>query len=75
MKKIITIAENSRNTIKAEKAGIYIRIFDLYGDDFMMSPNEYNDPECLRHTISFFEGMENTYPHPESFDNDGLLGA
>lgn len=36
---------------------------------------EYNDPEYLKHTMSFFEGMENAYPHAETFDHDGLYGA
>lgn len=75
MKKVIIIASNRVNTIKAEKHGDNVRIFDLYGDEFFMSPGDYNDPEYLKHTMSFFEGMENAYPHAETFDHDGLYGA
>lgn len=75
MKKVIIIADNKANTIKAEKAGPYVRVFDLYDEDFLMDVKDFNDPEYLRHTISQFHGMENTFPHPETFDHDGLYGA
>lgn len=75
MKKTIVITSNRVNTISADRKGENIRVFDLYGEEFLMSPSAFNDPEHLRHTISFFEGMENVFPHPETFDHDGLYGA
>lgn len=74
MKKTI-LADCKTNTVFAEKKGQYIRIYDLTGDDFYLSPEEYADKEQLKYTISMFDDFHHYYNHPNEFNDDGLYGA
>ena len=74
MKKI-TLADCKTNTVFAEKKGIYIRIFDLTGDDFYLTSEQYHDKEELKYTISMFDGFHHYFKHPNEFNDDGLYGA
>lgn len=74
--KTIIIADCKTNTISATKqSNGDIKIFDLSGECYYLTPDEYRDREHLNYIISMFHGFSHFFNHADDFDHDGLLGA
>lgn len=72
---IITLAESNTNTVTAERIGAHWVISDLSGDDYLLTPAEYNDKNHLNYIIAQFEDFAHFFNFHDDHNADGLLGA
>lgn len=74
--KTIILADCKTNTVSATQlSNGYVKIFDLSGEGFYLTLEEYRDREHVNHIISMFDGFNHFFDHRPEFNDDGLLGA